>query len=114
MVHRFCFRNTFRKEQKQTHNLKIIFFQLLSDYNWSEKNELDVLFYLDCPKSAGIIGGQTQYVAIDEEIQDAIITIEPEENVLNIVFRDTARLTKYVSKRTITNCFYLLICSYSE
>lgn len=51
---------------------------------------------------------------MDDEIQNALITIEPEENNLNIVYRDLARFTKYFSKQSTCKTFYCLVCSYSE
>nr|CAH7729214.1 unnamed protein product [Callosobruchus chinensis] len=89
-------------------------YSLLTDYNWQEKNELDIIIYFGCSKSTDIIGARTQYVTIEDEIQNALITLEPEENNLNIVYRDSARFTKYFSKQSKCRCFYTLICSYSE
>ncbi|XP_044753908.1 prolyl 3-hydroxylase sudestada1 [Coccinella septempunctata] len=86
---------------------------LLSDYNWS-KEELDVIFYIPSGEVEGIVGGRTQYVSIDEEIQEALITIEPLKNRMNLVYRDTARFTSYFSKQSRCEKFYLLICTFSE
>lgn len=61
-----------------------------------------------------VVGGRTQYINTDEQIQNALITLEPQENNLNLVYRDTARITKYVSKQSSCKCFYMLVCSYSE
>ncbi|XP_022918447.2 prolyl 3-hydroxylase sudestada1 [Onthophagus taurus] len=85
-------------------------YSLLSDFKWNTK-ELDVIIYFNCNNQ--IIGGQTQYVTEDEEIQQALITLTPENNSLNIVFRDTARITTYISKYT-KEPFYALFCSYVE
>nr|XP_023022848.1 prolyl 3-hydroxylase sudestada1 [Leptinotarsa decemlineata] len=90
------------------------YFQLLSDYNWQQKNELDLIMYFGCTKSSDVIGARTQYVTVEDEIQNALITLEPEQNNLNIVYRDSARFTKYFSKRSKCQRFYTLICSYSE
>ncbi|KAG5870883.1 hypothetical protein JTB14_035751 [Gonioctena quinquepunctata] len=87
---------------------------LLSDYNWQQKNELDLIMYFGCVKNSDVIGARTQYVTIEDEIQNALITLEPEQNNLNIVYRDSARFTKYFSKRSKCQRFYTLICSYSE
>lgn len=54
------------------------------------------------------------YISMDEEIQQALITLDPEENNLNIVYRDTARITKYVSHHSTCKFFYTLMCSYDE
>ncbi|KAF2899753.1 hypothetical protein ILUMI_02531 [Ignelater luminosus] len=89
-------------------------YSLLTDYDWSQKNELDLVLFLGCPKISSVIGGRIMYVSTEEEIQQALITLEPEDNNLNIVFRDTARITKYVSKYSSCSVYYLLICSYSE
>lgn len=86
----------------------------MTDYNWQEKNELDLIVYFGCSNSKNIIGARTQYVTMDDEIQNALITIEPEENNLNIVYRDLARFTKYFSKQSTCKTFYCLVCSYSE
>ncbi|CAG9856822.1 unnamed protein product [Phyllotreta striolata] len=93
---------------------KIGSFSLLSDFDWNEKNELDLIFHVGCSNSADIIGARTQYVTIEDEIQNALITLEPEENNLNIIYRDSARFTKYFSKQSKCKQFYTLICSYSE
>lgn len=91
--------------------------QLLSDfleYDWHNKRELDVIMYLGCSRNLSVVGGHTLYVSLDEEVQQSLITLEPEENNLNLIFRDTARVTKYVSSQSTCKCFYLLICSYAE
>ncbi|XP_066157201.1 prolyl 3-hydroxylase sudestada1 [Euwallacea fornicatus] len=89
-------------------------YALLTDYDWKERNELDLIIHLGCKKNSDVIGARTQYVTIEDQIQNALITIEPEENNLNIVYRDSARFTKYFSKQSKCKCFYTLICSYSE
>lgn len=88
--------------------------QLLTDYDWKEKNELDLIMYFGCKDAKRVIGARTQYVTIEDEVQNALITIDPEENNLNIIYRDSARFTKYFSKQSRCQCFYVLICSYSE
>lgn len=70
--------------------------------------------YFGCKKASDVIGARTQYVTVEDEIQNALITLEPEENNLNIVYRDSARFTKYYSKQSKCQSFYTLICSYSE
>ncbi|XP_018577996.1 prolyl 3-hydroxylase OGFOD1 isoform X2 [Anoplophora glabripennis] len=89
-------------------------YSLLTDYNWQEKNELDLIIYFGCSKASDVIGARTQYVTIEDEIQNALITLDPEENNLNVVYRDSARFTKYFGKQSKCQCFYTLICSYSE
>ncbi|XP_025832945.1 prolyl 3-hydroxylase sudestada1 isoform X2 [Agrilus planipennis] len=89
-------------------------YMLLSDYDWAERNELDLILYLGCTDPNSVIGGRTMYVSVEDEVQQAFITVEPQENNLNIIFRDTARFTKYFSKQSTCKCFYMLICSYSE
>ncbi|KAJ8932550.1 hypothetical protein NQ318_000702 [Aromia moschata] len=89
-------------------------YSLLTDYNWQEKNELDLIMYFGCTRVSNVIGARTQYVTIEDEIQNALITLEPEQNNLNIVYRDSARFTKYFSKQSKCQCFYTLVCSYSE
>lgn len=74
---------------------------------------MDVILYIGC-NGDDIIGGKTVFVSLDEQIQDALITIEPAQNNFNIVYRDSARYTQYVSKQSTMSQFYLLICSYSE
>lgn len=88
--------------------------QLLTDHDWQLKNELDLIMYFGCQSSSDVIGAQTQYVTIEDEIQNALITLDPEDNNLNIVFRDSARFTKYFSKQSKCKKFFTLICSYSE
>ncbi|XP_050499772.1 prolyl 3-hydroxylase OGFOD1 isoform X1 [Diabrotica virgifera virgifera] len=89
-------------------------YTLLSDFDWDETIELDLIVYFGCEKSSDVIGARTQYVTIEDEIQNALITLEPEENNLNVVYRDTARFTKYFSKQSKCKKFYTLVCSYSE
>ncbi|CAH1102533.1 unnamed protein product [Psylliodes chrysocephalus] len=89
-------------------------YSLLTDFDWAEKNELDLILYFGCSKSSDVIGARTQYVTIEDEIQNALITLEPEENNLNVIYRDSARFTKYFSKQSKCKQFYVLICSYSE
>lgn len=71
------------------------------------------MLYLGCMKDE-VVGGRVMYVSMEEEVQQALITLEPQENNLNVVFRDTARISKYVSKCSLCEFFYVLICSYSE
>lgn len=61
-----------------------------------------------------LVGGRVQYVDMEEEFQEALITVEPETNRLNLVYRDTARFTSYFSKQSMCKQFFLLICTYSE
>ncbi|KAF5298184.1 hypothetical protein FQA39_LY02608 [Lamprigera yunnana] len=90
-------------------------YSLLSDYDWSSLKELDLIFYLGPKNLCGsVIGGRTIYVAMEEEIQQALIVLDPCENCLNIVYRDSARVTKYISKTSAISSFYMLIFSYSE
>ncbi|KAJ3642745.1 hypothetical protein Zmor_025502 [Zophobas morio] len=89
-------------------------YALLGDYDWYDKKQLDLVLYFGCKNNTDVIGARTLYVTLDEEIQDALITLEPEENNLNLIYRDTARFTKYFSKLSRCGCFYTLICSYSE
>ncbi|XP_060532413.1 prolyl 3-hydroxylase OGFOD1 [Cylas formicarius] len=89
-------------------------YSLLNDFDWKEKNELDLIIYFGCKKTSDVIGARTQYVTMEDEIQNALVTVEPQENRLNIVYRDSARLTKYYSRQSRCKCFYSLLCSYSE
>lgn len=76
-------------------------------------NELDLILYLGSSKSS-VAGGRIMYISTEEEVHQALITLEPDQNNLNIVFRDSARISKYVSKSSSCKCFYVLICSYAE
>ncbi|EFA10164.1 prolyl 3-hydroxylase OGFOD1 [Tribolium castaneum] len=96
--------------QKWTHGC----YSLLGDYDWYEKKQLDLVMHFGCKCNSDVIGGRIMYVTTDEEVQDALITLEPEENNLNIIYRDTARFTKYFSKQSKCDRFYTLICSYTE
>ncbi|XP_050313295.1 prolyl 3-hydroxylase OGFOD1 [Anthonomus grandis grandis] len=87
---------------------------LTEEYDWKIKNELDLIMYFGCKTPTDVIGARTHYVTIEDEVQNALITIEPQDNNLNIVYRDSARFTKYFSKQSKCHCFYMLICSYSE
>lgn len=90
------------------------YFQLLTEYDWNKTNELDLIIHFGCKLGTDVIGARTHYVTIEDEVQNALITIEPEENNLNVVYRDSARFTKYFSKQSKCKCFYTLICSYTE
>lgn len=70
--------------------------------------------YLGNPENFNVVGGQTMYVSVNEKIEDALVTLQPKANSLNIVFRDTARIVKYVSKRSCSEYFYTIVCSYKE
>lgn len=70
--------------------------------------------YLGNTENLEIVGGQTMYISTKEAVEDALITIGKQQNTLNIIFRDTARIVKNVSKRSHTDHFYLLVCSYKE
>lgn len=96
-------------DRKQTN---VSLFQLLSEYDWENEKELDVIMYLGC--ASAIVGGQTVYIASDERIEDSLVTLETSDNTLNIVFRDSAKVVKHVSNRSQTKCFYVLSCSYKE
>jgi hypothetical protein len=89
-------------------------FQLLGDYDWYDKKQLDLIIHFGCKCNSDVCGARTLYVTTDEQVQDALITLEPEENNLNLIYRDTARFTKYFSKLSRCRCFYTLICSYTE
>lgn len=90
-------------------------YSLLSDdYKWQSKSELDLIMYFGCNRKSDIVGGRVQYIGVEEEVQQALITLDPEPNTMNIIFRDTARVTRYVSKHSNLSEFYMLICSYSE
>ncbi|KAK5645035.1 hypothetical protein RI129_006335 [Pyrocoelia pectoralis] len=90
-------------------------YSLLSDYDWLSTQELDLILYLGLPDVlVPVVGGKTMYISLEEVVQSALITVDPHENRLNIVYRDTARITKYVSKCSKTATFFVLICSYSE
>ncbi|XP_030764497.1 prolyl 3-hydroxylase OGFOD1 isoform X2 [Sitophilus oryzae] len=89
-------------------------YALLTDYDWKKRNELDLIMYFGCGKRGDIVGASTQYVATEDEVQQALVTIEPEDNSLNIVYRDSARFTKYFSLQSRCRYFYLFICSYVE
>ncbi|RZC32276.1 prolyl 3-hydroxylase sudestada1, partial [Asbolus verrucosus] len=65
-------------------------YSLLGDYGWYEKKELDLVINFGCKHNSDVIGARTLYVTTDEQVQDALITLEPEENSLNLVYRDTA------------------------
>lgn len=70
--------------------------------------------YLGNPNGFRVVGGQTMYISTSESIEDALVTLQPKLNSLNIVFHDTPRIVKYVSNRSYDEYFYILVCSYKE
>lgn len=83
----------------------------MSEFDWENERELDVIMYMGYSQ---VVGGQTLYVAAEDKIEDAIISLETMDNTLNIVFRDTTKLVKHISNRSRTQCFYMFVASYKE
>lgn len=62
-----------------------------------------------------IIGGKLMYVDIKEKVQNALVTIVPNNNTINFVYGDTAHFTSYLSKKNPKNAyFYVVFASYYE
>lgn len=79
-----------------------------------EKPELDAIMYFIDEDPCGIIGAKTHYVALEETVEEALMTVEPSLNSLNLIFRDTDRFTKYYSQKSRCKKFFRLFCSYAE
>lgn len=89
----------------------------MGNYDWYKEKELDAIICFGCNNSSDVIGARTVYVVTDDDEEDekeAIITIDPGENSLSLIYRDTARFTSYFSKVSRSQCVYMLFCTYSK
>ena len=77
---------------------------------------LDLRMFFNVPSWAPEIGGQTSYIARGED--EELVTVEPEENTLSLVYRDkeSLKFVKYVNSRLeeVGDCFHDLFLTYYE
>lgn len=99
-------------------------YTLLGDPSTYDNDTLDLILYFGSNENIGVITYLTpdedhsSVVSSDNEVEPVLLTIYPQNNFLNIVFRSggTAKFTKYSSKSSVmTSDFnYILFCSYKE
>lgn len=96
---------------------------LLSDPSTYNDDTLDLILYFGSNENVGVITYLTPEddateTSSEGEVEPVLLTIYPQNNFLNIVYRSsgTAKITKYCSKSTIMNSEfnYILFCSYKE
>lgn len=100
-------------------------YTLIGDPSTYNNDSLDLILYIGSNENAGIItyltpdGKDNESVLSNDDDEDsALLTIYPQNNFLNLVYRSsgTAKFTKYCYKSTVmTSDFnYILQCSYIE
>lgn len=100
-------------------------YTLIGDPSTYNSDTLDLILYFGSNDNVGVITYLTPEEAHDEndassesEADPVLLTIYPQNNFLNIVYRSqgTARFLKYSSKSTFmhTDFNYILLCSYKE
>lgn len=101
-------------------------YTLIGDPTSYNSDTLDLILYFGSNENAGIItyltpeeeSADNASIASSEETDPVLLTIYPQNNFLNIVYRSkgTAKFTKYCSKSSImkTEFNYILFCSYKE
>lgn len=102
-------------------------YTLIGDPSTYNNNTLDLILYFGSNKNVGVItyltpdDDQTEsssVVSSENRDEPVLLTIYPQNNLLNIVFRSsgTATFTKYCSKSSYmkTKYNYILLCSYKE
>ena len=77
---------------------------------------LDLRMFFNVPSWSPEMGGQTSYIARGED--EELVTVEPEENTLSLVYRDkeSLKFVKYVNCRLgeAGECFHDLFLTYYE
>lgn len=96
-------------------------YTLLSNFNIDDEPSLDLILYLNSSRQAGRItyladGDNQDSMSVDRDDNNAILTIYPEDNAMNIVYRNegVTNFTKYVSHKNLTEPFYVISCKYKE
>lgn len=102
-------------------------YTLIGDPSTYNSDTLDLLLYFGSNENVGTVtfltpeGDPTDDISTtssQSENEPVLLTIYPQNNFLNIVYRSsgTAKFTKYCPKSTVmqTEFNYLLICSYKE
>lgn len=83
-------------------------YSLLGDQE--AKNRLDLSISMG---DLEVIGGKTQYVTLEDEVQQALVTIDVDGS-LNLVYGDTAKYISFVSHQSKSKAYYTLTASYFE
>ena len=77
---------------------------------------LDLRMFFNVPGWSPEMGGQTSYIARGED--EELVTVEPEENTLSLVYRDkeSLKFVKFVNSRLreMGDCFHDLFLTYYE
>jgi len=77
---------------------------------------LDLRMFFNVPGWSPEMGGQTSYIARGED--EELVTVEPEENTLSLVYRDkeSLKFVKFVNSRLreMADCFHDLFLTYYE
>ena len=99
-------------------------YTLIGDPSTYDEDTLDLIFYFGNNDNVGVITYLTpeedsaESSSSENEDEPVLLTIYPQNNFLNIVYRSkgTAKFTKYCSKSTVmsTEFNYILFCSYKE
>lgn len=97
-------------------------YTLLGDSSSYSNDSLDLFLYFGANENAGVVNYLTpedDQASVDEDDNEStLLTIYPQNNYLNIVYRSegTTKFTKYVSKLTCMNTEfnYIVSCSYKE
>lgn len=102
-------------------------YTLIGDPSTYSSDTLDLILYFGCNDNVGVITYLTpeeeqaegrSTTSSENEADPVLLTIYPQNNFLNIVYRSegTARFLKYSSKATVmkTEFNYILFCSYKE
>ncbi|ESN91312.1 hypothetical protein HELRODRAFT_96204 [Helobdella robusta] len=79
-----------------------------------DNEALDALIAFNCDDWNYEHGGFTTYISKDED--EELLTIEPKENSLNLVYRekDTMNFVKYIDSRSTNNAFFDISLTYFE
>lgn len=103
-------------------------YTLIGDPSTYNSDTLDLILYFGSNENVGAItyltpeqdssDGVDSVASEEREDESVLLTIYPQNNFLNIVYRSkgTAKFTKYSSKSSVmqTEFNYILICSYKE
>jgi prolyl 3-hydroxylase /prolyl 3,4-dihydroxylase len=102
-------------------------YSLIGDPSTYNTDTLDLILYFGRTDNVGVITYLTpegdsdensSVVSSEEDVEPVLLTIYPQNNFLNIVYRSqgTAKFTKYCSKSAVmeNEYNYILFCSYKE
>lgn len=99
-------------------------YTLLGDSSTYDNETLDLFLYFGNNENVGVVnyltpeGDNSSASSDNEDDEPTLLTIYPQNNYLNIVYRSegTTKFTKYVSKLTCmdTEFNYIVACSYKE